>query len=124
MKRLHVIVCLSALVFGVAVRGQDMVGLKAAMKARMPRLAALKKSQVIGENRQGLIELVKPGVKNEEAQRLVDAENADRRTLYAAIAAKTGGALDQVGRGRAKEIYARAKPGLMLQREDGTWYAR
>jgi hypothetical protein len=94
------------------------------MKERLAQIAPLKTQQVIGENRAGLLEIVKPAAADEAARKLVDAENTDRKLVYAAIAAKTGTDADRVGAERAKKIAESAAPGLMLQRDDGTWYAK
>lgn len=62
-----------------------------AMKARHPELEALKRTGGVGENNRGFVEVVdaskfaSPEAEN-EAQRLVAAENEDRRALYKEVA--------------------------------------
>lgn len=61
------------------------------MKVRHQDVGALKKTGAVGENNRGLLELAKPDLlsgddKKNEAQRLVAAENGDRKALYKEIA--------------------------------------
>lgn len=62
-----------------------------AMRARHPQIEALKRTGAIGENNRGFVEIVDPGTfesaeAENEAQRLVAAENEDRRALYKEVA--------------------------------------
>lgn len=62
-----------------------------AMKARHPQLEALKATGAVGENNRGFVEVVDPGAfaspeAENEGQRLVAAENEDRRALYKEVA--------------------------------------
>ena len=102
----------------------DLAAVRERMNKRIPEIAELKTRQIVGENRAGLLEIVKPAEADNDARTLVKAENADRQIAYAAIAAKAGTSVDQVGAQRATSIAQRAAPGVMLQREDGTWYAK
>ncbi|OGV66374.1 MAG: hypothetical protein A3K19_06235 [Lentisphaerae bacterium RIFOXYB12_FULL_65_16] len=103
---------------------QDMAAIQERMKERIAQVAALKTQKVVGENRVGLLEIVKPEAADDAARKVVEAENADRKLVYAAIGAKTGAGADKVGTERAKKIAESATPGVMLQREDGSWYAK
>jgi uncharacterized protein YdbL (DUF1318 family) len=93
------------------------------MKERLPQVAPFKTQKVIGEDCAGFLALVKPDAAA-AARQLVAAENADRKAVYAALAAKAGSDPVRVGQQRAKELAERSAPGLMLQREDGTWYEK
>ena len=88
------------------------------MKARLPEIVALKTKGVIGENHLGFLEFV--GQQREGAD-IVAAENADRRQLYAAIAAKTGAAVEQVGQRAAIKWRNNLGPGEYFKTADGTW---
>ena len=61
------------------------------MKGRFAQVVALKKKGRVGENKRGMLELV-PGVKiadaeeKNEVQRVIAAENKDRKALYQEIA--------------------------------------
>lgn len=96
-------------------------GIKARMKARLPVIDALKARGIVGENNQGFLEFV--GSAREKAD-VVAAENKDRQTVYAAIGQKTGTRPALVGQRRAMQIAAQSRPGVKLQRPDGTWYTK
>ncbi len=99
-------------------RAQD---IKDRFKDRLPAINQLKAKGIVGENNQGFLEFV--GDKREDAD-VVAAENADRRTVYASIAAKQGTTADLVGRRRAIQISKIAEPGEWLQNDAGKWYRK
>ncbi len=99
---------------------QDLGAVQARMRQRIATLAPLKSDKSIGENNAGFLEVLKAGAPA-ATREVVEAENADRRTVYAAIAAKAGTSATAVGRQRAKELAELSAAGLMIQREDGTW---
>jgi uncharacterized protein YdbL (DUF1318 family) len=105
------------------VMAQDLAKVQEQMKKRLPELAQLKTQKVVGETSAGFVALAKAAA-DAKARQLVDAENADRKVVYASIAAKTGSDAARVGQQRGKEIAERSAPGMMLQREDGTWYEK
>lgn len=110
----------AAMVFGsVVVRAEDLGAVKARMEQRIAPLNALKDRGVAGENNQGFLEA--RGNASASDHQLIGQENADRRTVYAAIAAQTGATPDAVGRHRAQQIAAIARPGHWLQDPNGTW---
>lgn len=103
------------------------------MKQRLPRLDALRDSGAVGENRQGLVSVRdKDGLGDN--QRLVDAENANRKTIITAMAKailkinkqkETAAALNQV-LGKAAASYGatraeEAKPGWWIELQNGRW---
>ena len=112
---------LVALVFGAtALRAAENLGaVKARMEQRIAPLNDLKARGVIGENNQGYLE--PRGAASPADQQMVSAENADRRTVYTDIAAKTGATPDAVGRHRAQQIAGIAQPGHWIQDPNGTW---
>ena len=95
-------------------------GMKERMAARLPVIDDLRTRGIVGENNQGYLEFL--GAK--EREDLVAAENADRRQVYAAIAKKTGARPEVVGQRRALQIAENARPGVHLQRPDGSWYTK
>ena len=113
-----------ALVFAVPQilsAADDAATIKKNMAERKPKIEVLKKAGSIGENKAGYLEVMKD-VKLEDAdKKLVDAENKDRRTVYAAIAKKEGSTVDKVGELRAKQIRAKAAEGEYIQGEDDQW---
>ena len=54
-------------------------------------------------------------------QAVIDAENADRKVVYEAIAQKTGATADLVGKQRAKQLAEQAAAGEYIMDENGTW---
>ena len=124
---MRTMLCLS--VFGLLaltalnLTAEDLAVVQARMKERLPQVAQQKAQKVIGEDRAGFLALVKADAAA-PARQLVDAENADRKVVYAALAAKAGTDATRVGQQRAKELAERSAAGMMLQREDGTWYEK
>lgn len=103
------------------VQAQDLGAIKARMAQRLSQLDALKAKGAIGENNRGFVEVREGGG---DAAAVVNAENKDRETVYAAIAKQTNSSADQVGRARARQIAAGSAAGVWLQREDGSWYRK
>jgi uncharacterized protein YdbL (DUF1318 family) len=93
--------------------------LRRRMESRLPDIDRLKTQQIIGETNRGYLQIVQNG--NGEADRVVAAENADRQSVYAEIAQKTGSAAEAVGRARAKRIAENSRAGVWLQNEAGQW---
>jgi uncharacterized protein YdbL (DUF1318 family) len=107
----------------VSASAQDLGKAQEQMKKRLPEVAQLKTQKVVGETSAGYLALVQANAPD-AVRKVVEAENADRKTIYTAIAAKTGSDADRVGQQRGKEIADRAAPGVMLQRDDGTWHEK
>ena len=95
--------------------------LKDRMAARIPAINTLKDSGLIGENNAGLLEY-RTGQKPE--QTMVQEENGDRQTVYAAIAQKEGVSPALVGQRRAQMIAEKGKNGHWYQTADGKWYQK
>lgn len=90
-------------------------------KARYEELAAFKQQGLVGEDRQGLVKALKP---ENEMSRLVEAENADRETIYRAIVDQNGLGADglaEVKRAFAEVQRERARPGEPIQLPSGEW---
>ena len=88
------------------------------MKARLPEIVTLKSKGVIGETYQGYLEFV--GASRDGAD-IVEAENADRKTLYTAIGKKTGASAEQVGSRAALKWKENLAAGEYFKNSDGTW---
>jgi hypothetical protein len=95
--------------------------IKGRMKARLSQVDILKQQGIIGENNKGYLELLK---KNAQAEKLVAAENKDRKLIYTAIARQQNVTADLVGKRRAIMIAKRAVKGVMLQDAKGKWYKK
>lgn len=92
--------------------------IKARMRARLPVIVKLKAQGIVGENNKGFLTVLKNagGKKG-----VVDAENKDRRIIYAAIAKKQKTTPALVGQRRALQIAKKADPGTMIQNAAGKW---
>ena len=95
--------------------------IKARMKKRLPTINKLKAQGLLGENKNGILVYRSD---NKPNKAVVDAENADRRKIYARIAKQQKVTVEHVGARRAIQIAKRAKPGTWLQKADGTWYQK
>ncbi|NNG00110.1 MAG: YdbL family protein [Desulfobacteraceae bacterium] len=96
----------------------DGQSIKERIKARLPEIIKLKAKGILGENNQGYLEFVGAAKEKED---VVAAENKDRRTVYAAIAKKTGAPIENVGMRRAIQLADKAKPGEWIQDKAGKW---
>ena len=122
MKRLPLIIAMCVLVLGVApAPAQTLTEVKQRIAERMPQLATLKKQKIVGEDAAGYVQIVPQATADETARTLVKSENADRKVVYAAIAATMKASTEAVGAQRAKQIHEQAAPGIMLQAANGTW---
>lgn len=95
--------------------------IKDRMTERLPTIIELKDQGVIGENAQGYLEY-RGG--NKPRQQVIQAENNDRRLVYAEIAKKQGVDIALVGQRRAKQIAEKGAPGHWFRSADGTWYQK
>ena len=119
-------VILSILLFtmfflGTNVFAESAKDLKDRMKARLPEINQLKASGIIGEGNDGLLGFVGGAADNAT---IVNAENNDRRKVYAAIAKQQGTTPEVVGNRRALQISQKANPGTWLQDSKGAWYKK
>lgn len=124
-KTLSIIICALALIGGMTIAPEAHAQgpeVKQRMAARLPQIDAAKLKGTIGENNQGFLEA--RGNAGAEVQSIIDAENADRRVVYEAIAKSTGSTAEKVGRTRAAQIAERAASGVWLQRPSGEWYRK
>lgn len=103
----------------VAVRAQDLGAVKARMEQRLGAVDGVKDRGAAGENNRGYLE-ARAGA-NADDQKVIAEENADRRTVYAAIGAQTGSDADTVGKARARQIANNSKAGVWVQAADGSW---
>lgn len=104
---------------GGAAYAQDLGAVKARMEQRQSAVDGLRDRQIAGENNRGFLE--PRGAATGDDQRVISDENADRQTVYAALAAQTGADPDTVGRRRAQQLAAQARPGVWIQQPDGQW---
>ena len=105
----------------------DAATIKKNMADRKPKIEVLKKAGSVGENKDGYLEAMKKDKNDKEVKlsddenKLIEAENKDRKAVYAAIAKKEGSTVEKVGELRAKQIRSKAAEGEFIQGEDGKW---
>ena len=105
-----------------AAAAESAATIKANMQKRLPAVNALLKKTVIGEANTGYLAVL--GEVTDEDKKLVEAENRDRKTVYAAIARQQGATVELVGQRRAKQIAERAAAGTRYQDADGKWQTK
>ena len=89
------------------------------MKARLSELVTAKDAGSIGEGVDGYVHLRDVG--NSSAQKLVAAENADRKQLFASLSQKTGGSVQAVAEKFSKALASKAKKGHWFRKSSGDW---
>ena len=97
---------------------KELDALQARFKERDGAVRKLKSAGVVGETSDGLLDYVEK--RDADAAKVVDAENADRRKLYALIAEKENVTPEVVAQRNAKRNFERARAGEFLK-EDGKW---
>lgn len=115
------IVLMVSVISAVQALGADLGAIKERMKDRLPTIKALKVKGMVGENNEGYLEFLGKGRENES---VVAAENADRKTVYEAIAAQQNVGVDVVERHRAAQIRENAESGMWLEDANGNWYRK
>jgi uncharacterized protein YdbL (DUF1318 family) len=98
--------------------------LKERFLQRMPQLEKMKDQGWIGENNLGFLVFRSDAGQSKENIEIVSAENEDRKTVYAEIAAKVNTSAEAVGKRRAAQIAALAAVGHWLQDAEGNWYQK
>jgi uncharacterized protein YdbL (DUF1318 family) len=89
-------------------------------KQRYEQIRALKKQGAVGETYEGYLDYV-TDKKPDDAKKLVDAENADRKELYESIAKNEGTTTEKVAERNAKRNFSKATAGEFLKGADGKW---
>lgn len=92
------------------------------MQERLPLVDELRLNGLVGENNVGLLDA--RGQLTAEQRAVVNAENADRLSLYRQIARNQGVSVQEVGRQRAIRIAAQARSGVWLQNPAGEWFQK
>jgi hypothetical protein len=93
-------------------------------RKRMSEVQGLKNDRIIGENREGYLDIVRPPDNPDYlkyAEQLVEAENNDRATIYLSAAQQQGKSMELVETDYAKLWRERAFPGEWIERDDGAW---
>jgi uncharacterized protein len=103
---------------------QSSLEIAANRRLRSGQIQQLKNDRVIGEDRDGYLDLKNPPKDPkylEYAKSVVSAENADRSYLYLTNAQTQNKPLEAIEREYASLWSDRAFPGEWVQKEDGTW---
>ena len=94
--------------------------IKNSMLERKPQLDTLKARGTIGEDNKGYVAVV-TGTLTEAEKKVVDAENADRAKVYAAIASRHGSSAIEVGQRRAIKLAEQVSSGEFIMNAEGKW---
>ena len=103
----------------VVLAAENLNAVRARMEQRLGSLNELKDRGAAGENNRGYLEA--RGAAQSADQKVIAEENADRRTVYTDIAARTGANADNVGRQRAQQLASLARRGHWIQDAGGAW---
>ena len=95
--------------------------LKERFLQRKPLLEKMKDQGWIGENNLGFLAFLSEAGQDKENSKIVNAENQDRKTVYAEIAVTVNASAEAVGKRRAVQIATLADVGHWLQDIDGNW---
>ena len=111
-----------------AVSNAAIRALKDSMRARQTQLAPFYDKGAVGENREGYLEARDAGSLDLQGraalQRLISAENQDRRRLYEEVAKALNvdkSQVPRIGATFAEEWQKSARPGWQVQKPDGSW---
>lgn len=84
-------------------------------KARRDEIASWQEKRVIGEDRAGLLQVRIPEASNPSLEQLVEAENADRMTIYNALAKKNQTSVETIQELYAQRLQKDAPPGTPVE---------
>ncbi len=90
--------------------------------SRRDQIKAWKSAQLIGENNKGLLEArTADGSLSDSVKKVVDAENADRRLVFQAIAGKQNIPVESVAQRMGARMAERSAEGTWVQDGAGKW---
>jgi uncharacterized protein YdbL (DUF1318 family) len=102
----------------------ESVELKERFLQRKPLVEQMKNQGWIGENNLGFLAFRSTAGQSAENMQIVQAENEDRKTVYAEIAVKLNTSVEEVGKRRAAQLATLAAIGQWLQDGSGNWYQK
>ena len=88
-------------------------------KDRLLVLSSWEVKGVIGENKNGLVEIRNHQNANSTVSQIVSAENSDRTIIYQAVANKNGTSVEEVQKPYAKRLQASAPSGTPIETISG-----
>ena len=121
--RLFVLAIIGMIVTASLVEAADSVAsLQASFKARYGQLAEQKRIGKIGETAEGTVAAVKDEfLKDKKVKAVLEAENADRSSLYKLLAAKEKITAGAVAKRNAARNAQKATAGAYLRDAKGNW---
>ncbi len=111
-----------ALVGQVEALADEQAEIQQRLIARVDAVDALKTAGLVGENNLGFLE--QRGPLKPDQTKVLSAENADRKALYAILAERLGLTVKVVGQGRAEDLREKSASGVWLQSRGGDWYRK
>ena len=105
-------------------RQNDEVNAALERRKRMAEVQGLKNDRIIGEDREGYLQIVRPPANaqyDEYAKKIVEGENNDRAVIYLAAAQKEGKPMELIQTEYARLWRDRAFPGEWVEQDNGTW---
>jgi uncharacterized protein YdbL (DUF1318 family) len=109
-------------------KGEELsIEVAASRRQRLGAILQLKADHVVGENRDGYLEMREPPkdpVQKANAEKLVEAENSDRSVIYLNNAQTESKPLEEVEENYSKIWTDRALPGEWIQLSTGQWKSK
>lgn len=93
-------------------------GIKERMKQRLPQIVALKNKGIVGETNTGYLGFV---TAKKAKQGVINAENKDRKAIYAKIAKQQKVSIQLVQKRRAASLFSNGVKGHYYQNQAGAW---
>lgn len=109
------------ILFTTIAYSQNLQQIKAQMLERKPTIDALKNQGIVGEGADGYLHLRQ---QSSQAQQIITAENADRRTVNATIAKREGTTVEQVSKKVGAKLQQATRPGQWIRKADGSWHKK
>ena len=122
ITRLMLTILVLAAATEVSVAVETEAAIKKKFEARHKALLKFKTAGKIGETAKGYVEPLEPSFAREpKVKSLVDAENADRKTLYGLLARKQKASVGEVARQNAILKFKKAGTEEFFKGKDGVW---
>jgi len=109
----------TTLLFAAPAPADELDDLKERFRERAGELLTLKNDGKVGETYLGYVEAVKDTNLSPAAQKIVDAENKDRKRLYQIIAEQQKTTAERVAERNALRNFSQARKGHWLKTKDG-----
>ena len=120
MKTHFSLLLLTTLSFLLAPFVQADTSYATSMKERLPNVIKAKGAGTVGEGVDGLLH-IRGDDASTELEKMVAAENKDRKALFANLAKKTEGSTAEAAKVFAKAMIGKGKKGHWFRSSKGTW---